>query len=858
MLKHTPMLKHMTRGVLGVMRKLMRMNCPTPWTMYGGKCSNDEQCNCVDIDRHDADEHCSKPGHLQYTSTSSTLSHTSQCATQIQIASATVSHAHPRETMNIYCGSIIEQSQNAFAIVNVHASPRETINETASANIRQTVPCETMIQNASANILKNSTSSQRERIERVALPPQHISPCATQLQDASARAPMPPPRQSKFKSKMKNVAKKITDFGYQCKTMTGSGEQHQDQYKNVPTLGQSNNKTSAVFNTNDMTSAPKGFNHLPQLKGEKVVAISSLQVTTNFNGSTGRLWQDTVHDISEELLRTLGKHPSMALALPIEDFHGYVDEDLLSWLTKFEDHFNITQDSKLQTSVLDSVKASHLIAKLQDPARSRINSLSPGQRQSYVEIVAFLKTLYLTETTKVQAMNELQSVVQGSEESVQHFANRISKLVDRANHDVSDPDAIARQKIKEFIYKTRFTAKLCMKSYSTYEEVVGAALQFEQLARIKEDTKNRGSLSFGTNAELKNTKGELQQHGTHAYVDQNQEFPSTRHDAEKHVVFQQGEIDSETYYRSRRDNYDRSQNREHSEFIPKALPPRASQKQSPDGNYSGILSMRSRTLPEHIRKDPPMTPPGYNRIYEGPNMGKIKPDSNPPTPKGFMKLRTAAPEHFTFDKTPPQAQSVQKNGNKDPALTPMTLVKNLAQELKESLTIQSQQRDGNRDRSFDYDRNRSPSRSNYNSNYQRYPDSYQDRRNPSQYDNYKRNRSPYRGNSSYSSDYNQDRQRQPQYDRYHCEQWQDSSYGNRNPYPNYKGNNNYSNATSSREEQIPYQDPRNANSITLPEQRSSIYSRTRSPSVDPNKAHMDTVRDGDGTRTEMAIIPGLH
>ena len=37
MLKHTPMLKHMKGDVLEVMRKLMRMNCPTPWTMYGGK-----------------------------------------------------------------------------------------------------------------------------------------------------------------------------------------------------------------------------------------------------------------------------------------------------------------------------------------------------------------------------------------------------------------------------------------------------------------------------------------------------------------------------------------------------------------------------------------------------------------------------------------------------------------------------------------------------------------------------------------------------------------------------------------------------------------------------------------------------
>ena len=108
----------------------------------------------------------------------------------------------------------------------------------------------------------------------------------------------------------------------------------------------------------------------------------------------------------------------MSPAIPIEDFHGYIDEDLLSWLTKFEDHFNITRDSKVQPTALDSVKASHLIAKLQDPARSRINSLLPSEKQSYDAIVASLKRLYLTETTKVQAMNELYSALQGPNESV--------------------------------------------------------------------------------------------------------------------------------------------------------------------------------------------------------------------------------------------------------------------------------------------------------------------------------------------------------------------------------------------------------------------------------------------------------
>ena len=128
-------------------------------------------------------------------------------------------------------------------------------------------------------IINDATISIRHGATLVASPPQHISPCATQLQDASAlsivshtsqcatpmqtasaRTPMPPPRQSK--------SKKITDVGYQCKNMSGSGEQHQDQYTNVPTPGQGNTKTSAVIKDNDTTSAPKGFNHLPQVKGE--------------------------------------------------------------------------------------------------------------------------------------------------------------------------------------------------------------------------------------------------------------------------------------------------------------------------------------------------------------------------------------------------------------------------------------------------------------------------------------------------------------------------------------------------------------------------------------------------------------
>ena len=187
---------------------------------------------------------------------------------------------------------IVAQQLSNLAIVSVHAPPRETTNKTASAITNRTITCETIIQDASASIHQSSMSSPRERIEMVALHPQHISPCATQLQDASAREPMPNPRQSKSKNMPKN--------------MTGS----RNQWKNVPenmaisraanTLGnaptplQNHNKTSAVFNNNDTTSAPMGFNplgfnHLPQVKGEKVVGpvqYPSTQATTNFSYSS--------------------------------------------------------------------------------------------------------------------------------------------------------------------------------------------------------------------------------------------------------------------------------------------------------------------------------------------------------------------------------------------------------------------------------------------------------------------------------------------------------------------------------------------------------------------------------------------
>lgn len=55
----------------------------------------------------------------------------------------------------------------------------------------------------------------------------------------------------------------------------------------------------------------------------------------------------------------------MSAAVPIDDFHGYKDEDLLSWLVKFNYHYNnLTKEAKMKENVQDIVKAVHLIAKL--------------------------------------------------------------------------------------------------------------------------------------------------------------------------------------------------------------------------------------------------------------------------------------------------------------------------------------------------------------------------------------------------------------------------------------------------------------------------------------------------------------
>lgn len=44
---------------------------------------------------------------------------------------------------------------------------------------------------------------------------------------------------------------------------------------------------------------------------------------------------------------------------------------------------------------MDQVKTTHLIAKLRESARSRINSLTPEQKQSFKDIVELLKRLLL-------------------------------------------------------------------------------------------------------------------------------------------------------------------------------------------------------------------------------------------------------------------------------------------------------------------------------------------------------------------------------------------------------------------------------------------------------------------------------
>ena len=68
--------------------------------------------------------------------------------------------------------------QTAFAIAEVHAPPRETINKTASADTGHTTTCATMTNNALANVQRNSMNPQQERIELVA----HIRSTSVRVQ----------------------------------------------------------------------------------------------------------------------------------------------------------------------------------------------------------------------------------------------------------------------------------------------------------------------------------------------------------------------------------------------------------------------------------------------------------------------------------------------------------------------------------------------------------------------------------------------------------------------------------------------------------------------------------------------------
>ena len=78
----------------------------------------------------------------------------------------------------------------------------------------------------------------------------------------------------------------------------------------------------------------------------------------------------------------------------------------------FDDNLNVSKNSSLKQPIKNQVKAKHLIAKLSDPARSRVQALTEADNNSYDTIIAHLKKLYLTEATKVRLMCELQAAYQ--------------------------------------------------------------------------------------------------------------------------------------------------------------------------------------------------------------------------------------------------------------------------------------------------------------------------------------------------------------------------------------------------------------------------------------------------------------
>ena len=122
-------------------------------------------------------------------------------------------------------------------------------------------------------------------------------------------------------------------------------------------------------------------------------------------------------------------------------------------------------------------------------------------------------------------------------------------------------------------------------------------------------------------AETKDQRKDTRKSGNY---NTNQDYPSEIRDSERHVTIQDREIDSETYYRFRRDHHDRSQNRDNSRYIQKPYIPRANQGKSPEGNYSGILRDRSKTPPGHIRKDPPLTPAGTTEFMKAQTQERLR------------------------------------------------------------------------------------------------------------------------------------------------------------------------------------------------------------------------------------------
>ena len=539
----------------------------------------------------------------------------------------------------------------------------------------------------------------------------------------------------------------------------------------------------------------------------------------------------------------------------------------------------------------DNVKAKHLIAKLRDPARARIQALPDKDRSSYTTIVTHLKKLYLTEATKVRLMCELQITRQRAEESVQHFANRISKLIDRIYYDNTDPTFLDNAKTREFVYKVLpdYMPKLTSKPFATYSDAVARALQLEQYAAVAQDARERAKEYESRNAKNSRNVGSRSESNAQAasdaspstqkqfaYEKQYQKFPSENQSSERKVNFKDGEIDSETYYRNRQSRSpvdDKPPNRESkSQFMKQ-------RGSSPDGNYSGILRDGNKTPPGHIRKDPPYTPRGYRRIEEGPHRGKIEVDPNASPPAGFMK---AQPKHFTFDQnTKPVSGASQSQ------MTPNTFVSSVAEKLGAQLNLRSRTPEKERNNSrYDNRRNqsRSPRRDDNRNNrdYNRNRSNSQDRK-PIQryYHGSGSNAIPInQPNQYWSNDPNQwvntqhnsrSYERNPNYKNYQGYQRGDSPYNpfqprNQSPgrfYPGYQmpPQQNYSHYRSDSRSGYYNQNQNNfwnperqsrSNFVTLPEQRRA-QSQNRSPSTDPRKANQVTVRDAQGRIIETVF-----